>query len=203
MKCFTTLLFFLPLLTLTPASAELQVGLGAGAYSGSEYDESIGYSLAGEIGYLNTTAPVNLFLGVRGTYIDGLQSDGSILNSTDASDLDLFEGSLVARLLLPLGTDMMKIYGEGSVGSANLGISGDYKAKGSIGGQDFSINSRFDENDWALAWGIGAGIQFDFTRNFGLRVGYNFHSFGDSEVFGLKLDPGSIQGFTSSLIFKF
>jgi opacity protein-like surface antigen len=51
--------------------------------------------------------------------------------------------------------------------------------------------------------GLGAGFQFDFTHNIGLRVGYNFHSFGDSEVFGLNLDPGSMNGITSSLIFKF
>jgi opacity protein-like surface antigen len=203
MNRFAAIFFLLSLLAPAPAFAELQIGLGAGAYTGTEYDESIGYSLAGEVGYLNTTSPVNLFLGVRGTYIDGLQSEGSILNSDNASDLDLFEGSLVARLLLPLGTDIIKLYGEGSVGSANLGVSGDYKAKGNIGGQDFSINSRFDENDWALAWGLGAGVQFDFTRHFGLRVGYNFHSFGDSEIFGLKLDPGTIHGLTSSLIFKF
>jgi hypothetical protein len=55
----------------------------------------------------------------------------------------------------------------------------------------------------AAALGLGAGFQFDFTQNIGLRVGYNFHSFGDSEVFGLNLDPGSMNGITSSLIFKF
>ncbi|MDB6069597.1 MAG: hypothetical protein JWL81_768, partial [Verrucomicrobiales bacterium] len=140
---------------------------------------------------------------VRGSYVDGLESSGSILNSKDNSDLDLFEGALVARLLVPLGTDIVKLYGEGSVGSANLKVSGNAKVKGSIGGQDFSVNSRFDEEDWVLAWGVGAGLQFDFTSRFGLRVGYNFHSFGDSEVFGLKLDPGAMHGVTSALIFKF
>lgn len=190
-------------LTILPAKAELQIGVGGGAFTGSEYDENIGYGLEGEVGYLNTNAPVNLFFGVRGSYIDGLESSGSILNSNDNSDLDLFEGALVARLLVPLGTDIVKLYGEGSVGSANLKVSGNAKVKGSIGGQDFSVNSRFDEEDWVLAWGVGAGLQFDFTSRFGLRVGYNFHSFGDSEVFGLKLDPGSMHGVTSALIFKF
>jgi opacity protein-like surface antigen len=190
-------------LTLATATAELQIGIGGGAYTGSEYDESIGYGLAAEVGYLNTNAPVNLFFGVRGTYVDGLESQGSILNSKDSSDLDLFDGSVVARLLIPLGTDIVKIYGEGSVGAGNLNVSGKAKVKGSIGGQDFSVNSRFDEEDWVLAWGLGAGVQFDFTSTFGLRVGYNFHSYGDSEVFGLKVDPGTMHGLTSSLIFKF
>lgn len=201
-----SLRFLLPLvsvLTLGTASADLQIGLGAGAFTGTEYDEEIGYGLEGEVGYLSQDAPVNLFIGVRASYVDGLVSSGSILNSRDDSDLDLFEGALVARLLVPLGTDVVKLYGEGSIGSANLKVSGDAKVKGSIGGQDFSVNSRFDEEDWVLAWGLGAGIQFDFTRNIGLRLGYNFHSFGDSEVFGLKLDPGAMHGVTSSLIFKF
>ena len=201
-----SLRFLLPLvsvLTLGTASADLQIGLGAGAFTGTEYDEEIGYGLEGEVGYLSQDAPVNLFIGVRASYVDGLVSSGSILNSRDDSDLDLFEGALVARLLVPLGTDVVKLYGEGSIGSANLKVSGDAKVKGSIGGQDFSVNSRFDEEDWVLAWGLGAGIQFDFTRNIGLRLGYNFHSFGDSEVFGLKLDPGAMHGVTSALIFKF
>jgi len=185
------------------ARAEVQFGLGAGAFTGSDYDKSIGYGLEGELGYLNQDAPVNLFLGVRGNYVDGLQRAGSFLDSDEDSELDLFEGTVVARLLVPLGNDMIKVYGEGSVGSANLTVSGKYGVKGNVGGQDFSINSHFDERDWVLAWGLGAGVQFDFTRSFGLRVGYNFHSFGDSDVLGLKLDPGAMHGFTSSLIFKF
>jgi opacity protein-like surface antigen len=189
--------------TLTTATAELQIGVGAGAFSGSKYDESTGYGLEGEIGFLNTTTPVNLFLGVRGSYVDGLQGKGTILNSDDEADLDLFEGALVARLLVPLGNDMFKLYGEGSAGAANLKVSGRTGVDGKIGGQDFSFNSNFDEKDWVLAWGLGAGVQFDFTPNFGLRIGYNYHNFGESSVFGLNIDPGSMHGFTSALIFKF
>jgi opacity protein-like surface antigen len=190
-------------LTLAAATADLQVGAGAGVFTGTEYDEEIGYGLEGEFGYLSQGQPINLFIGVRASYVDGLASSGSVLNSKDSSDLDLFEGTLVGRVLIPLGADAIKIYWEGSVGSANLNVSGDAKIKGSVRGQDFSINSQFDESDWVLALGLGAGFQFDFTHNIGLRVGYNFHSFGDSEVFGLNLDPGSMNGITSSLIFKF
>lgn len=190
-------------LTLATATADLQVGAGAGVFTGTEYDEEIGYGLEGEFGFLSQGQPINLFIGVRASYVDGLESSGSVLNSKDSSDLDLFEGTVVGRVLIPLGTETIKIYGEGSVGSANLNVSGDAKIKGSVGGQDYSINSQFDESDWVLAWGLGAGLQFDFTHNIGLRVGYNFHSFGDSEVFGLNLDPGSMHGVTSSLIFKF
>ncbi len=190
-------------LTLATATAELQFGAGAGVFTGTEYDEEIGYGLEGEFGYLSQGQPINLFIGVRASYVDGLASSGSVLNSKDSSDLDLFEGTLVGRVLIPLGADAIKIYWEGSVGSANLNVSGDAKIKGSVRGQDFSINSQFDESDWVLALGLGAGFQFDFTQNIGLRVGYNFVSFGDSEIFGLNLDPGSMNGITSSLIFKF
>ncbi len=190
-------------LTMATAMADFQLGLGGGVFGGTEYDEDIGYGLEAEAGFLAQETPVNLFFGVRASYVDGLSSAGSSSLLQDSSDLDLFEGVAVARVLFPLGTDIIKIYGEGSVGTANLTVSGKAKAKGSIGGQDFSINSQFDENDWVLAWGLGAGVQFDFTRNFGLRVGYNFHSFGDSEVFGLKLDSGSMNGFTSAVVVKF
>jgi len=196
------LLPLISVFTMATAMADFQLGLGGGVFAGTEYDEDIGYGLEAEAGFLAQDQPVNLFLGVRGSYVDGLSSGGSSFID-GSSDLDLFEGVAVARLLVPLGTDVVKIYGEGSIGSANLQVSGKAKAKGNIGGQDFSINSQFDENDWMLAWGLGAGLQFDFTRNVGLRVGYNFHSFGDSEVFGLKVDPGAMNGFTSALILKF
>jgi opacity protein-like surface antigen len=189
-------------LTLTTAVADFQLGLGGGVFAGTEYDEDIGYGLEAEVGFLAQDLPVNLFFGVRASYVDGLSSGASTFLE-DSTDLDLFEGVAVARLLVPLGTDVIKLYGEGSIGTANLKVSGKTKVNGEIGGQDFSINSRFDSNDWVLAWGLGAGVQFDFTRNIGLRVGYNFHSFGDSDVFGLKLDTGSVNGVTSSLIFKF
>ncbi len=197
------LLTLLSSLAMGTASADLQIGVGGGTFSSTSYDEQIGYGLEAEVGFLAQSQPVNLFFGVRANYIDGLQSAGSLRDSNDSSDLGLFEGTAVARLLFPLGTDLVKVYGEGSVGSANLKVSGDARVKGSIGGQDFSINSRFDESDWVLALGLGAGLQFDFTPAVGLRVGYNFHSFGDSEVFGLKLDPGSMHGFTSALVLKF
>ena len=196
------LLPLISVLTMATAMADFQLGLGGGAFAGTEYDEDIGYGLEAEAGFLAQDQPVNLFLGVRASYVDGLSSQGASFLE-DSSDLDLFEGVAVARLLVPLGTDIVKLYGEGSVGTANLKVSGKAKAKGNIGGQDFSINSRFDENDWVLAWGLGAGLQFDFTRNVGLRVGYNFHSFGDSEVFGLKLETGAMNGITSAVILKF
>ena len=198
------LLSLISALTMTTtAMADFQLGLGGGAFAGTEYDEDIGYGLEAEAGFLAQDQPVNLFFGVRASYVDGLSSGSSSSFLEDSSDLDLFEGVALARVLFPLGTDKVKLYGEGSVGTANLKVSGNAKVKGNIGGQDFSINSQFDENDWVLAWGLGAGVQFDFTRNVGLRVGYNFHSFGDSEVFGLKLDTGAMNGFTSAVIFKF
>ena len=205
MKSFSPrpLLALLSSLAMGTASADLQIGLGGGAFRGSEYDEQIGYGLEGEVGFLAQSQPVNLFFGVRASYVDGLESAGSLYSAKDSSELGLFEGAAVARLLFPLGTEMVKIYGEGSVGSANLKVSGDARVKGSIGGQDYSINSRFDESDWALALGLGAGLQFDFTPMVGWRLGYNFHSFGDSEVFGLKLDSGAMHGFTSAVVLKF
>lgn len=193
--------------SVSGARADLQFGLGAGAYQGSDFDESVGYGFEGELGFLANEAPVNLFLGARAVYVDGLEAQESVsygnLYGEAGADMDMFEGALVARLLVPLGVDLVKIYGEGSIGAGNLRVSGNAKARGSVGGQEFSVNSHFDEDDWVLAWGLGAGLQFDFTSHFGLRVGYNFHSFGDTEVFGLNADPGSVHGGTASLIFKF
>lgn len=200
---FSVLTCLVTAAALPTARADFQLGLGAGVFTGTEYDESVGYGLEGELGYLSQNQPVNLFVGLRGGYVDGLESKYSSIFTNDESDLDLFVGEFVTRVLFPIGTDKLKIYGEGSLGSANLSVSGDSRARGSVGGQDFSVNSHFDSEDWVLAWGLGAGVQFDFTRGFGLRIGYNFHSFGDIKVFDMEKDPGTMHGLTSSLIFKF
>lgn len=206
MKLFSTTLRILGLTTaLATAQGRLQIGVGGGTYTGSEYDEEWGYGLSGEIGVLFDDQPVNLFLGVRGAYIDGLsasEKSGGILDASE-SDLDLFEGALVARLLFPLGNDHIKLYGEGGLGAANVGITGDARGKANIGGKDFSFNSRFDENSWVFSWSLGAGVQFDLTENMGLRLGYGYRGLGDSEVFGLKADQGNVHGAEASVVIKF
>ncbi|MES2706553.1 MAG: outer membrane beta-barrel protein [Verrucomicrobiota bacterium] len=188
---------------LSTASADFQLGLGAGGFMGTEYDENAAFGLEAEMGYLSQDQPINLFVGLRAGYIDGLESKYDNAFYRDHSDMDLFEGAFVTRLLFPLGFDKLKIYGEGSLGSANVSVSGNAKARARVGGREFSVRSHFDESDWVLAWGLGAGLQFDFTRNFGVRVGYNFHGFGDIQVSDADRDPGSVNGLTSSLIFKF
>jgi opacity protein-like surface antigen len=188
---------------LTTASADLQIGLGTGAYVGNEYDEHAGWGFEGEIGYLNQDQPINLFVGARALYIDGLEAKYANVFSSDQSDLDLFEGAFVTRLIFPTGLLGLKFYGEGSIGTGNLTVSGKTKAHASVGNQDFSVRSHFDDDDWVLAWGLGAGLQYDFGRNFGIRLGYNFHGFGDVRVDNVDRDPGVVHGLTSSLIFKF
>ncbi len=185
---------------ITAASAGTQFGIGLGGYKGTNFDEP-GYGINAELGGLYDQAPVDLFTGFKATYVDGLSDGGTILGSD--TDMDLFEGSFVARVLFPLGNEHIKLYGEGSVGAANLQVSGKASARAKVGGREFSINSRFDENTWVLSWGLGAGVQLDLTPNIGIRAGYSFQSFGDVEIFGLKEDPGSLHGFNASLVFKF
>ena len=153
------LISFFSALTLATATADLQVGAGAGVFTGSEYDETIGYGLEGEFGYLTQGQPINLFIGVRASYVDGLESAGSVLNSKDSSDLDLFEGTVVGRLLIPLGTDLIKIYGEGSLGSANL-FPGMPKSKEVSGARNIPSIASLMRATGSLpgAWGPGSNL---------------------------------------------
>jgi opacity protein-like surface antigen len=178
-----------------PALADLQLGFGPSLYSGTKFEEENGTGLNAEIGLLFDNAPIDLFLGTKLTYVDGL--------SEGASEMDVFEGSLAARILVPVSSNWLKLYAEGSIGTANLSVSGQSKYKALIKGKDFSFNTNFDDNDWVFSVGLGVGIQFDFNDWIGLRVGYELHNFGDVQVFGLKSDPGSLNGFVSSLVLKF
>lgn len=175
--------------------AGLQLGLGPGLYSGTDYSDEVGYGLSGELGILWNDQPIDLFLGVKGTYVEGLDSG--------QANLDLFEGVLVGRVLFPLPTNFLKGYVEGSLGTANLSVSGESGYSTNVNGRNVSLNTRFDEADWVLVYGLGIGLQMDFTSWLGLRVGYEFHSFGEMEAFGLKMDPGNLNGFVGSLVLKF
>lgn len=190
-----------------PAAADLQFGVGAGAYEGREFDEETGYGVHAELGFLSSERPIQLFLGARANYIDGLEFAGTTdfgpVSGSAHADLDLFEATGVIRLLVPLGTEVVKLYGEGALGVANLRVSGDADAKIRIGGREIRFNRDFDEDEWTVAWGLGAGLQFDFTKNFGLRVGYEYHSYGDLDIDGLSADSGAMHGAAATFVFKF
>lgn len=172
-----------------------QFGVGPSLYSGTEYSDEAGYGLNGELGFLWDEQPIDLFLGVKGTYVEGLGSG--------RANLDLFEGVLAGRVLFPMPSNFLKGYVEGSIGAANLSVSGESKYSTKVNGRNVSLNTQFDENDWVLAYGLGVGVQLDLTSWLGLRAGYEFHSFGETEAFGLKKDPGNLNGFVGSVVLKF
>lgn len=177
------------------AQAGNQFGIGPSLYKGTQFDDGTAYGVNAEIGHLWDSQPVHFVLAAKATYVDGL--------SSGAADLDIFEGALAGRILFPVVTNFLKLYVEGSIGAANLSVSGDAKVTGKFNGKNYTVNNDFDENSWEFAYGLGAGVQLDVTSWFGIRLGYEFHSFGDVDAFGLKLDPGSINGVTGSLVFKF
>lgn len=183
----------LPLCTAA-SQAGLQIGIGPSLYSGTEFDEDNGYGINAEIGILFADQPIDLFLGVKVTYVEGLGSG--------AANLDTFEGALAARLLVPLGTNWLKGYVEGSLGTANLSVSNEGSSV-KVKDRTFSYNNSYNADEWVFAYGLGVGVQFDFTSWFGVRLGYEFHNFGDVEAFGLKVDPGNLNGFVGSIILKF
>ena len=182
------------LLSSVFSQAGLQIGVGPSLYSGTEFDKENGYGVNAEIGILFADTPVDLFLGVKATYVEGLGSG--------VANLDTFEGALAARVLVPLGTNWLKGYVEGSLGTANLSVSGEGSSV-KIKDRTFSYNNKYNADEWVFAYGLGVGVQFDFTSWLGIRLGYEFHSFGEVEAFGLKVDPGNLNGFVGSIVLKF
>ena len=185
----------------------LQFGLGAGAFKGTEFDEEVKLGLVGEFGVLFDDAPIDLFLGPKFTYVNALSFDrtgsAGFATAGASADLDLFESVLAVRVLFPLGTESIKLYAEGTAGVANLSVSGETSARAEIGGREFSFNRRLDADAWVFAWGLAAGVQFDFTGNFGLRAGYEFHGLGDADMFDLKSSTGNMHGVSAALLLKF
>ena len=74
--------------TQTTSKADAQFGIGPSLYTNSEFGDEAGYGANVELGYLNSTSPINLFLGVRAGYLDG-SDEGD-------TDVDVFDLSLMS-----------------------------------------------------------------------------------------------------------
>lgn len=194
-KNFLLIFRLLLLGSVTPAAAALQIGVGPSLFAGTQFDTEAGYGLNAEIGSLWDAQVVHFFLGAKGTYVEGL--------GKGALNMDLFEGAAVGRVLIPAGLGWLKAYAEASLGAANLKISGATSATTTVNGRTVSFNSHFEEKDWVVAYGFGVGVQLDLTDWFGLRLGYEFHSLGSVEAFGLKTDPGKLNGIVGAVVLKF
>ncbi len=184
-----------PAATGIGGASRLQLGIGPMMANNKEFGDEAGFGLGAEVGLLYDHNPIDMFWGIRGAYIDGV-GDSYI-------DLDILDVSLVGRVLFPLGADAIKLYGEGRLGIGNMAVSGEAEAKGTIGGRRFSFQNDVDEANWTFGWGIGIGVQLDFTRRMGLRIGYDLQSYGDVEAFGFDVKPGFIHGGSAMLVFKF
>jgi opacity protein-like surface antigen len=170
---------------LNLGASRIQLGLGVNMARNENFGEEAGFGMSAELGWLYDHNPIDMVWGIRGAYIADVGDNDS--------DTDILDVSLFGRVLFPLGADAIKLYGEGRVGLGNLSVAG---------GSKFS-DVDVDSAAWTFGWGLGFGVQLDFTRTVGLRVGYELHSYGDLETLGFKKAPGFVHGGSASLVFKF
>jgi opacity protein-like surface antigen len=176
-------------------NSRLQMGAGVLMAKNEDLGAEAGFGIAGELGLLYDHNPIDMVWGVRAAYIADV-GDNNL-------DTDILDFSLFGRVLFPIGSDAIKFYGEGRLGLGNLQVSGSERAGTTVGGRRFSIRNNIDSQDWTFGWGLGFGVQLDFTNYVGLRVGYELQSYGDLEALGFRMDPGFVHGGTASLVFKF
>jgi len=185
-------------IAMLPCSAIAGVHLGLGAtYASSDdldsaagLDIEAGWTSRGEwTGTFGANLQVYSFDGSEdlglGDLADELERFG--LGRNDLSiDADVSATPLMAfyRLAIPFGQGSpLHFYGEAGLGAVR------YAADISTLGVDF------DEDSWALAWAVGAGLAWDLTQNFGIRAGYQLLNLGDYEVDGQSFGLDALQVF--------
>jgi opacity protein-like surface antigen len=101
-------------------------------------------------------------------------ADGTLASTASTPEIDDVSGDVDALFLLanlwvevPLGAGPFRPYAGGGVGIGRLDV--DLDAATSTG-----TASVVNDDDWAFAWQLGAGVAFDVSSNLAIDLGYRF-----------------------------
>ena len=156
--------------SVAPAVADVQINAGA-LYASGENEGSFGLELGAGFYFEHTTSSLASSLTLNYLGISTIEDNFEGVD-IDAG-FDVF--ALDYRLAFPLVPEnVLNLYIEGLIGAANA----DAEAKI----RDLRISSE----SWGFAWGLGAGLSWNITDNFGLDGGYTY----------LGLDAPNEEGFT-------
>ena len=152
------------------AHADFQLNAG-GVYASGEEEDSFGLELGAGFYFKHTTSALSSSLTLNYLGISTVDEENE--------DFDIEAGynvvALDYRLAFPLMPDnMLEFYIEGLAGAANSDLSGSFD------------DDEFDLDQWGFAYGLGGGLQWNITQNFGLNLGYTY----------LGLDGASDEGIT-------
>lgn len=161
----------------TSAMADLQLNAG-GLYARGEDEESFGFELGAAFYTKHSTSSLASSIGLTYLGISSIEENGE--------DFDLDSSYSVLgldyKLYFPLMQDgALSAYVEGLIGAANTTS----EAKTDIG--------HLDVEEWAFTWGLGAGLQYNFTDNFGLSLGYTYLGLDEPNDSGYSLGASSLH----------
>lgn len=169
------------------AMADLQLSAG-GLYARGEDEESFGFDAS--VGFYSKHSTSSLASCLSLTYmgISSIEENGV--------DFDLDSSYSVVgldyKLYFPLMQDSgLSLFLEGLAGASNTTS----EAKTAIG--------HLDVEEWGFTYGLGAGLEYDFTENIGLSLSYLYLGLDEPNDSGYSLGASSLHLVRLDLVVRF
>jgi opacity protein-like surface antigen len=106
------------------------------------------------------------------------------------SGYDVF--ALDYRLFFPLSAqNSLNLYLEGLAGAVSSNVE--------LDAGDWELSAE----DWGFGWGVGGGLQWNATSNFGLSLGYTFLGLDEPEDEGIAIGEDSLHLVRLNALFRF
>lgn len=169
------------------AHADLQLNAG-GIYASGEEEGSFGLELGVGFYFDHTTSPLSSSLSLNYLGISSIDTNNESINMEAGYDVV----ALDYRLAFPILPDnILELYIEGMAGVANT------SADASI--DDWSASA----DEWGFAYGFGAGLQWNITKNFGLNCGYTYLGLDEATDNGVALGDDALNLIRFNATFRF
>lgn len=176
-------------MVMAPASSRADIQLDIGpvlAYGGDS--DTWGFDLGAGFYTKHNTSPLASAFLFRYMYLGDIDTEETSLNTS--SNYNFLGGNY--RLYFPLmPDDRLQLFGSAMLGATRLD------------GTLETVIGDLDSTEWALSWGLGGGVLFNFTPNVGGEIGYTYFGIDEPSVDGFSMGDSSLHLWRFGLVFRF
>jgi len=171
----------------TTSRADIQLDAGPVLAYGEDTD-TWGFDLGAGFYTRHHTSPLASAFLFRYMYLGDIDTEAT---SADTSVNYNFLGGNY-RLYFPLlPDDRLQLFGSAMLGGTRLD------------GTLSTVIGDFDTTEWALSWGLGGGVLFNFTPNVGGELGYTYFGIDEPSVDGFSMGDSSLHLWRFGLVIRF
>jgi hypothetical protein len=170
-----------------PALANLQMNIGGFHANGGD-DSALGLELGAGFYFEHSLSSLSSSIMLNYLGFGDIDSEDQSVDVEAGYDLI----ALNYKLYFPLIPDrVLQVYVEGLAGMMNSDISAN------VFGDSYNIRN------WDFGWGVGAGLQYNFTQNFGLSGGYTYIGVSDQVAAGMTIGDDGLHLLRLNLVVRF